>query len=102
MGSSIAWFSTQVRRTAGSARVSRLSVSYDYDRTHCKKSILKRRKLQSLDKEKSPFSQNTKVFIKKNLTLMNENVVFNGRKLKWTGLVHLCFTSYAIARIKIS
>ena len=30
MGSSIAWFSTQVRRTGSSARVSRLSVSYDY------------------------------------------------------------------------
>ena len=30
MGSSIAWFSTYVRRTAGSARVSRLSVSCDY------------------------------------------------------------------------
>ena len=34
MGSSIAWFSTEVRRTAHSARVSRLSVSYDYDRTY--------------------------------------------------------------------
>ena len=33
MGSSIAWFSTELRRTAGSARVSRLSVSYDYDVT---------------------------------------------------------------------
>ena len=33
MGSSIAWFSTQVRRTASSARVSRLSVSYDYVET---------------------------------------------------------------------
>ena len=31
MGSSIAWFSTEMRRTASSARVSRLSVSYDYD-----------------------------------------------------------------------
>ena len=30
MGSSIAWFSTYVRRTASSARLSRLSVSYDY------------------------------------------------------------------------
>ena len=30
MGSSIAWFSTYVRRTAPSARISRLSVSYDY------------------------------------------------------------------------
>ena len=30
MGSSIAWFSTKVRRAARSARVSRLSVSYDY------------------------------------------------------------------------
>ena len=33
MGSSIAWFSTLVRKTARSARVSRLSVSYDYDDT---------------------------------------------------------------------
>ena len=30
MGSSIAWFSTKVRRTARLARVSRISVSYDY------------------------------------------------------------------------
>ena len=30
MGSSIAWFSTEMRRTANSARVSRLSVSCDY------------------------------------------------------------------------
>ena len=33
MGSSIAWLSTQVRRTASSARVSKLSVSYDYGLT---------------------------------------------------------------------
>ena len=33
-----------------------------------------------------------KVFINKNLTLTNENTAFNGRKLKWSGLVHACFT----------
>ena len=34
MGSSIAWFSTYVHRTARSARVSRLYVSYDYGQSH--------------------------------------------------------------------
>ena len=34
MGSGIAWFSTYVRRMARSARVSRLSVSYDYGKNN--------------------------------------------------------------------
>ena len=34
MGSSIAWFSTLLRRTASSARVSRLFVSCDYGETY--------------------------------------------------------------------
>ena len=42
------------------------------------------------------------VIINKNLTLMNENIAFNGRKLKWSGLVHACFTTDGIAPIKNS
>ena len=72
------------------------------NRKHCKKALLNRRKLQNLDKEKHGFSQNTKVFINENLTLMNENIAFNGRKLKWSGLVHACFTIDGIVRIKKS
>ena len=33
---------------------------------------------------------------------MNENIAFNGRKLKWSGLVHACFTIDGIVRIKKS
>ena len=31
---------------------------------------------------------------------MNENVALNGRKLKWSGLGHACFTIDGIVRIK--
>ena len=70
------------------------------NRKHCKKTLLNRRKLQNLDKEKHGFSQNTKVFINENLALMNENIVFNGRKLKWSRSVHACFTVDGSVRIK--
>ena len=33
---------------------------------------------------------------------MNENTAFNGRKLKWSGLVHACFTIPGIVLIKKS
>ena len=33
---------------------------------------------------------------------MNENITFNGRKLKRRGLVHACFTIDGIVRIKKS
>ena len=72
------------------------------NRKHCKKALLNRRKLQNLDKEKHGFSQNTKVFISENLTLMNENITFNGRKLKQSGLVYACFTIDGIVCIKKS
>ena len=72
------------------------------NRKHCKKALLNRRKLQNLDKEKHGFSQNTQVFINENLTLMNENIAFNGRKIKRSGLVHACFTVDDIVRIKKS
>ena len=72
------------------------------NRKHCKKALLNRRKLQNLDKEKHSFSQNTKVFINENLTVMNENIAFNGRKLKRSGLVYACFTIDGIVRIKKS
>ena len=68
-------------------------------RKHCKKALLNRRKLQNIDKEKHGFSQKAKIF-NENLTLMNENIAFNGRKLKQSGLVHACFTNDGIVRIK--
>ena len=58
--------------------------------------------MQNLNKEKHGFSQNTKVFINGNLTLMNGNIAFNGRKLKQSGLVHACFIIDGIVRIKKS
>ena len=72
------------------------------NRKHFKKALLNRRKLQSLDKEKHSFSQNTKVFINENMTVVNENIAFNSRKLKWSGLAHACFTIDGIVRIKNS
>ena len=72
------------------------------NRKHCKKALLKRRKLQNLDKEKRGFSQNTKVFINGNLTVMNENIAFNNRKLKRGGLVNACYTIDGTVRIKKS
>ena len=58
--------------------------------------------MQNLNREKHGFSQNTKVFIDENLKLMNENIAFNGRKLKWSGLVHACFIIDGIVCIKKS
>ena len=72
------------------------------NRKHCKKALLNRRKLLNLDKEKHSFSQNTKDFINENLTVMNENIAFNARKLKQSRLVHACFTIDGIVRIKKS
>ena len=56
-------------------------------------------KLLNLYKEKHGFNQNTKVFINENLTLINEKIAFNGRKLKRIGLVHPCFTIDGMSRI---
>ena len=72
------------------------------EQKHCKKALLNRRKLQNLDKEKDGFSQNTKDLISQNLTLMNENIAFLGRKLKPSGLVHACFTTDGIVCIRKS
>ena len=36
------------------------------------------------------------------MTLINENIALNGRKLKGNGLVHACFTIDGIAHIKKS
>ena len=72
------------------------------NRKHCKRALLNRRKLENLDKKKHGFSQNTKVFINETLTLMYENIAFNGRKLKRSGLVHACFTIDGTVRIKKS
>ena len=68
-------------------------------RKHCNKALLNRRKLQKLEKEKHGFIQNTKVFINENLTVMKENIAFNGRKLKRSGLVHSSFTIDGIVHI---
>ena len=72
------------------------------NRKHCKKALLNRRKLKNLDKEKHGFSQNIKVFNNEDLTLMNENIAFNGKKLIQSRLLHACFTIDDIVRIKKS
>ena len=36
------------------------------------------------------------------MTVVNENIAFNSRKLKWSGLVHACFTTDGIVHIKNS
>ena len=72
------------------------------NRKHCKKALLNRRKLKNLDKEKHGFSQNIKVFNNEDLTLMNENIAFNGKKLNQSRLLHACFTIDDIVRIEKS
>ena len=69
------------------------------NRKYGRKALLNRRRLDKLNKEKHDISQNTKIF-NENLTLMNENIDFNGRKLKGNGVVHAWFTTDGIARIK--
>ena len=81
---------------------SKKAIACFLNRKHCKKALLNRRKLQNLVKEKHSFSQNTKAFINENLTVMNEKIAFNCRKLKRSGLVHACFTIDGIFRIKKS
>ena len=82
--------------------ISKKTIVCFLNRKHCKKVLLNRRKLKHLDKEKHGFSQNTKVFINKNLTLMNENIAFSGRILKRSGLVQACFTIDGIVCIEKS
>ena len=81
---------------------SKTTIEHFLNRNHCKKALLNRRKFQNLDKEKDGFSQNTEVFINKKLTLMNENIAFNCKKLKPGRLVHACFRTDGILGIKKS
>ena len=48
------------------------------------------------------FNPSTKIFDKENLTLMNENIAFNCRKLRRGGLIFACFTGDGIVHIKKS
>ena len=71
-----------------------------FDQETLEETPVEQKKLQNLDEENYGFSKNTKVFINKNLTLINENIAFNGRNLKRSRLFHACFTIDGIVCIK--
>ena len=66
------------------------------NRKYCKKVLLNRKKLDKC----FSFNPNTKIFVNGNLTMMNENIAYNCRKLKRGGLIFACFTRDVIVHIK--
>ena len=67
------------------------------NRKYCKK-VLNRKKLDNCIR----FNPNTKIFVNENLTMMNENIAYNCRKLKWGGLIFACSTRDSIVHMKKS
>ena len=67
------------------------------NRKYGKKALLSRK--QKLGKCVK-FNPNTKIFVNENLTMMNENIAYNCRKLKRGGLIFSCFTRDDIVHIK--
>ena len=48
------------------------------------------------------FRNSSKIFINENLTRVNENIAFKGRKLKIKGMVNACYTRNGVIHIKKS
>ena len=57
---------------------------------NCEKDLANKKKLLKLNNEKHNFHAGTNIFVKENLTPMNESIAFNCRKLKRSGLIHAC------------
>ena len=72
------------------------------NRKYCKKALHNRKKLANLDNEKHQLGSSNKIFISENLSRMNENVVFETRKLKRMGTIHGYFTRDSVVHIKLS
>ena len=72
------------------------------NRRYCKKALLNRKKLSNLDNMKYNFRNSSKIFINENLTRVNENIAFQGRKLKRKGMVNACCTRNGVIHIKKS
>ena len=72
------------------------------NRKYCKKALLNQKKLANLDNEKHQLGSSNKIFISENLSRMNENVVFETRKLKRMGIIHGYFTRDGVVHIKLS
>ena len=53
-----------------------------------------------MSNEKHNFHGGTNIFVNENLTLMNETIVYNCRKLKRSGLIHTCYSRNGIVYIK--
>ena len=78
---------------------SQKTIVWFVNRKNCKKVLLNKKKLNSIDCSKHNFTQR-KIFANENLTPMNESIAYNCRKLKRSGLIHGCFSRDGIVRIK--
>ena len=67
------------------------------NRKYYKKALLNRKKLDKCVR----LNSNTKIFVNQSLTMMNENIAYNFRKLKHGGLIFACFTRDGIVHKKI-
>ena len=60
------------------------------------------KKLTNLDNEKYQLGSSNKIFIIENLSRMNENIIFDARKLKRRGATHGCLARNGVVHIKLS
>ena len=77
---------------------SRKTIISFVNREYCKKALLNRKNLDKCVR----FNPNTKIFVNENLTMIDENIACNCRKLKRGGLLFACFTRDGIVHIKKS
>ena len=55
-----------------------------------------------IDSPKFFFSWNKKLFVNENVAIMNENLPYHVRKVKWSGLVNSYFTRDGVVHIKMT
>ena len=72
------------------------------NRKHAKGALFNKKKLKQNRKNYSFNPKNNPFFISENLTRMNEQLAYQGRKLKRNNLVHACYTRDGIVTIKIN
>ena len=69
------------------------------NRKHCKKALLNKKKLSSIDNNEFNFNSETKPYINKYLTPINESISFHCRKLKRSNIIYACYTREGIVHI---
>ena len=72
------------------------------NRKNCNKNFENKKKLAKLNNEKHNFREGTKIFVNESLTLMNELIAFNCRKLKRKELIHSCYSKNGVLNIKVT